>query len=877
MAVRAGGAPSRAAGWNPVRGAWRATGGLRQQTLWWLCVAVVFAIAALQVYDVIHRHEIVIATTERSFTSLVRVLSEQTARAVQAVDVVTLETAADAAAVDWPSGQQALQQRLRDRILAIGQVEELFIAGADGKLVAAAGHAPPAEDVSHERYFQALRNGPTAAPYLSDAFQQKGHGHLTLAVSRRIDGPDGSFRGVAVAYLDLSSFQRFYAAIDIGPGRRVELLREDGVLLAAYPVGSTPVGASRLGDPSYRELLSERSQATLLRDAVVDGEERLMVAQAVAGLPLWNMASADKNVVLAAWRESAMHSAVRTTLLCAGVLVLMWLMLRQLRVRERAEERLRVQSAHLDELFESAPEGIVTLDPKGRVTRVNREFTQLFGYGSSEARGKSLEELIVPQAELPAAQRAAAALAAGRRTSREMQCVDKIGRLLRVSVLAAPIVTAQGLIGSYAIYRDLTERELAQAERDRLEARVRQGEKLEVIGTMAGGIAHDFNNILAAMLGYLEMAMAAPPEPDLIRRHVSRVMKAAQRARSLVEQILSYSRTTKPKSEAIDLAAAVDETLDLIRAALPPNVELRAQLDRANALTLIVDATQLHQLTMNLCTNAVQAMPEGGVLSVTLSGIDVRMSTALSHGDLQAGRYASLVVEDTGCGMDAQTLARIFEPFFTTKPAGMGTGLGLALVHGTITELGGAIDVRSSPGQGTRFEVYLPRSDARVLEAQGHAQSWIRGAGQRLLIVDDERFLMLLAEEMLAALHYEPAGFTRPDEALKEFLAAPERFDCALLDQVMPGISGMELARRLREVRPDLPVILVSGYVGPQLEQEAAAAGIDRILTKPIDLEGLARAVAEVLPERVAQELAVAGSSPAATRPGPRSGVMTSE
>lgn len=210
MTVRAGGAPSRAAGWNPVRRAWRGTGQLRQQTLWWLCVAIVFAIAAFQVYDVIHRHEIVIDTTERSFTSLVRALSEQTARAVQAVDVVTLETAADAA-VDLPNARQSLslQQRLRDRILAIGQVEELFITGPDGIVLAAAGHAPPPEDVSRERYFQALRAGSTQGPYLSDAFQQRGHGHLTLAVSRRIEGHDGTFHGVAVAYLDLSYFQRF--------------------------------------------------------------------------------------------------------------------------------------------------------------------------------------------------------------------------------------------------------------------------------------------------------------------------------------------------------------------------------------------------------------------------------------------------------------------------------------------------------------------------------------------------------------------------------------------------------------------------------------------------------------------------------------------
>ncbi len=850
-------APAPALEWNRTQRGSPHADTRRQHALWWMCVLIVVAIAAFQVYDVVRRHDIVIETAERDLASLVRVLAEQAARAVQAADVVVRDTAADAGMLGLPSGRQALQQRLRDRIIAIEQIEQLAIIDASGAVVAAAGeHSFAGISTASRPYFAIHRDGRAPGVFVSEAFREPGSGRWTVALSRRIQPRDGSFLGVVVAYLDLSYFQRFYAAVDLGAGGHLQLLQRDALLLAAFPSAGNAAG-TRLSEPLYRELLEGRGSETRLRHGSLDGEERIFAAEAVPGLPMAVIASADKSAVLAAWHVSALHSAARTTLLCSGVLLLMWLVLRQLRRRERAEARLRVQSAHLDELFESAPEAIVMLDLQGRITRVNREFSRMFGYSSSESMGLVLAQLIVPADLQQDAQRSAQAVADGRRTSRETECIDRQGRRLQVSMLSAPIVTASGPIASYAIYRDLTESKRVEAERARLESRLRQGEKLEAIGTMAGGIAHDFNNILAAMLGYLEMALAAPPDNTIIRRHVTSVMKAAHRARALVDQILSYSRTTRGKPDALNLQAAVDETLDLVRAALPDHVELRTRPADHKPPTVIADPTHIHQLVMNLCTNAIHAMPAGGVLSVAVDTTDLAEERSLSHGHLPAGRYARLTIEDSGCGMEPQTMQRIFEPFFTTKAAGIGTGLGLALVHGMISELGGAVDVSSSPDQGSCFRIYLPRSDTPAIEAVDQARSWTRGQGERILIVDDERFLMLLAEEMLAALCYEPAGFTRADAALQEFTADPLRFDAALLDQVMPGITGIELAQRLRAVRPELPVILVSGYMGPLLEQDAALAGIECILTKPLDLPGLSQAMAQALSEKgKAQRLA---------------------
>jgi PAS domain S-box-containing protein len=712
-----------------------------------------------------------------------------------------------------------------------------------GNVVAAMGEDALREpSVAAQDYFTAHSNGINRL-FVSKAFREPGNGRWTVALSRPI--LRGNERmGVVVAYLDLSYFQRFYTAVDLGIGRQLQLVQPDALLLAVHPSGGTPVGAS-LPPRLYGELLTGPANETRLRHDTVNGEERIFAAQAVPGLPFSVVASADKAIVLSAWHVSAMHSAARTTLLCSSVLLLMWLTLRQLRGRERAEAGLRVQSAHLDELFESAPEAIVMLDLEGRVTRVNREFSRMFGYSSAQAVGRVLTELIAPRVSREEALGWNQAVVDGSRASQETECIDSRGRRLPVSVLSAPIVTADGPIATYAIYRDLTERKLAEAERTRLESRLRHGEKLEAIGTMAGGIAHDFNNILAAMLGYLEMALAVPAGSEVMRRHVTSVMRAAHRARALVDQILSYSRTTPGKPDTLDLQEAVDETLDLVRVALPSHIELRTQ--QAQPITVIADPTHIHQLVMNLCTNAIQAMSSGGVLLVNLDSLDIDQERALSHGILRPGRYARLTVEDSGCGMEPHTMEHIFDPFFTTKAPGAGTGLGLALVHAMITELGGAVDVTSSPERGSRFRIYLPRSDAPVAATVEQARAWVRGRGERILVVDDERFLMLLAEEMLAALCYEPAGFSRVESALQEFLADPQRFDAALLDQVMPGMSGIELARRLRQGRPGLPIILVSGYMGPVLEQDARLAGIDCILTRPLDLQCLSEAMAHAL------------------------------
>jgi signal transduction histidine kinase/ActR/RegA family two-component response regulator len=375
---------------------------------------------------------------------------------------------------------------------------------------------------------------------------------------------------------------------------------------------------------------------------------------------------------------------------------------------------------------------------------------------------------------------------------------------------------------------------------------LRQSQKMEAIGTLAGGIAHDFNNILGAIVGYGELAQQQAPEGSSLRRYLDNIMHAAGRARSLVDRILGFSRTGLTERVPIHVQAVVAETLELLQASLPPNVRLESELIAADC-AIIGDETRLHQVTMNLCTNAVQAMPEGGVLRVTLEEVALSAPHRLRRGQLAVGDYARLTVSDSGKGVPSEIVDRIFDPFFTTKPVGEGTGLGLSLVHGIVADLGGAIEVSSAAGKGTTFRIWLPATCEPARAPAGESGALPRGRGETVLIVDDEPALMALSEEMLAELGYEPVGFESSVAALRAYKADPERFDVVLTDEVMPELAGTELARELGKVRPGVRILLMSGHGGAYFAERAGAAGVSDILRKPLRKKDLAESLASVL------------------------------
>jgi signal transduction histidine kinase/ActR/RegA family two-component response regulator len=400
--------------------------------------------------------------------------------------------------------------------------------------------------------------------------------------------------------------------------------------------------------------------------------------------------------------------------------------------------------------------------------------------------------------------------------------------------------------------RSHAETALANSERERRELeeqsrRLRQAAKMEAIGRVAAAIAHDFNNILGAILGHGDLAQLKISKHSPVRRHVDEAMRAAARGKGLVERILAFSRREQNARAPVQVQAVVEEALALLGPSAGQEVRLEQVLDAADA-AVIGDATQLHQAVMNLCTNAIHAIEQRGVVTVRLARARVDRHLALSHGTLAMGDYVRLAVSDTGAGIAPAALERLFEPFFTTKGSGKGTGLGLSLVHAIVADLGGAIDVATEVGLGTTFAIWLPAaSDAPAPLAAPLAApppGLPRGEGEAVMVVDDDPVLVELAEEMLVELGYRPTGFRSSVAALEILRAEPRRFEVVLIDELMPQLSGTGLAAEIRQLRPDLPILLMSGYSGGDLMQRAGLAGVDAVLRKPLVRGDIAEPIA---------------------------------
>jgi PAS domain S-box-containing protein len=396
---------------------------------------------------------------------------------------------------------------------------------------------------------------------------------------------------------------------------------------------------------------------------------------------------------------------------------------------------------------------------------------------------------------------------------------------------------------------DITDRKYAEEERQRLEDQLRQAQKMEAIGTLAGGIAHDFNNVLAAIIGYTELATYDIPQGSVPWHNLQEVLTASTRAKDLVQQIMTFSRQSNTERKPVRLAVLVKETLKLLRASLPTTIDIRYDFPDDTGM-VFADPTQIHQIIMNLCTNAEQAMREtGGILEVRLEALEVSHTLVASHTVMQPGSYIRLTVRDTGHGMEPELLERIFEPFFTTKEVGVGTGMGLSVVHGIVTNHGGAITVQSTVGEGTTFEIYLSRIDEPTEKHTSSEEPIPHGQG-RILFVDDEVMLTGLVQTTLERLGYDVISRTSSIEALEAFRAMPHRFDLVITDQTMPNMTGEHLARELRRIRPDVPIILCTGFSHVTNAEKSQMMGIDAFCMKPFVSRDLAVTIQQVLAKR---------------------------
>jgi PAS domain S-box-containing protein len=813
-----------------------------------LAVLVTLAIVCSSAYDSWRSYHYTLAAASRELGNMGDALAEQTAWTLQAVDLLLMDTARWYRKDSKGVPAERIDAILQNRAAGVPQVRQIMIVDAQGmQRYGSRGLGSTGHQVSDRSYFIAQKDGAAQAGlYMSEPIVTRSEGRVAVVLSRRLNDDRGQFAGVVTAVVDLEDLKEYYRAIHLDSGSAIQLLRDDGTLLARNPSAPDAIGRK------FSVLIGAAAKLGTRVLNPIDGQAEFIATSRVRNGPLTVAVTRDVATVLKSWRDETIRVGMRTLILTLLGALILAVLLRQIRRVAASERALRLSEERYALAMEGANEGHWDWDVEADRLFLSSKMKTLYGHRVEpviETRSAWLANIALHPDDRPRFEAALKDHFDG--VTARYECEYRVrqpdgtwhwlharGRCLR-DPAGKPI----RFVGSSS---DVTEQKSAKDDKEQLEAQLRQSQKMEAIGTLAGGIAHDFNNILGAILGYGELAHQESVEGSPLRRYLDNVMHAAERAKILIERILGFSRSGLGDRATVNFQFVVEETLELLEASLPAGIRLESRIDGGN-LAVVGDATYLHQVAMNLCTNAIQAMEGGGILRVNLECVDVILGRKLSRGSLNPGRYVRLTVSDTGSGMPAELRERIFDPFFTTKGVGRGTGLGLSLVHGIVTDLGGAIDVESKEGEGTTFDVWLPGAIETVQPAVESARPLPRGNGETVMIVDDERPLVALAEEIAAQLGYEPVGFDSSSEALEAFRVKPDRFDAVLTDEAMPDLVGTQLAHEIRRLRPDVPIILMSGYGGPQLTTRAAETGVNAVLRKPLHRRDLAESLAHIL------------------------------
>jgi PAS domain S-box-containing protein len=412
-----------------------------------------------------------------------------------------------------------------------------------------------------------------------------------------------------------------------------------------------------------------------------------------------------------------------------------------------------------------------------------------------------------------------------------------------------PIHDAKGrVVKLFGTFQDITERRQAEQEKIKLAAQLYQAQKMEAIGTLAGGIAHDFNNILGAILGRAEMIQEDSPADSMIRKDIDQILKACHRAKDLVKQILAFSRQAEIEQIPLQPAIIIKEAVRMLRSSLPSTITIHQDIDSETGL-ILADPTQIHQVLMNLCTNAFHAMEEtGGTLTISMHRKTLSRNDLVSEPHVQPGAFMQLSIGDTGPGIAPEIRERIFDPYFTTKQVGKGTGMGLAIIHGIVKGYKGFVTFHSRPGEGAVFHVYLPViDDSAVVESETVPFAGDPLGTERILFIDDEEILLEVGRSMLERLGYRVTVRKNSLEALHTFQNHPDQFDLIITDQTMPGMIGSDMAQRMLQLRPDIPIILCTGYSNLISEEKAKSLGIKGFALKPLTKKNIASIIRKVL------------------------------
>ena len=488
-------------------------------------------------------------------------------------------------------------------------------------------------------------------------------------------------------------------------------------------------------------------------------------------------------------------------------------------------------------------EAIAVSEPGGRLIYVNPAHEKLFGRSLEVARSLNYRDYYPEKSIEKHHQEILPAVKRGETWEGLMEVLDSKGNHFSIWQQTYATYDEKGEIHYCVTFmHEFKER---KAERN-----LRKAQQAQAIGTLAGGIAHEFNNILWIIMANTELAAGNLPEGNVAQKNLQRVEKACSRGADLVQQILSFSRQDEHRPRPLDIMPITKELLKFLRSSIPTTIEIRQNIPTQSA-TIMADPSQMHQTLINLCTNAVDAI-EGkpGVLEISMIDVELNQDDMALHHDMAPGEYIRLSVKDTGMGMEPEVMERIFEPFFTTKDVGKGRGMGLAVIHGMVKNHKGFIEVHSEPGKGSTFHLFFPKIEKGTKSGSGSFTPSVEGK-KRILFVDDDKEIANTGKEMLEAYGYQVESKTCSEEALETFRDRPDRFDLVITDMIMPKMTGEELAEKFMRIRPDIPIILSTGYDEGIYKERAREIGIKTVMMKPVTGRGLVNAIKKALREEV--------------------------
>ncbi len=511
--------------------------------------------------------------------------------------------------------------------------------------------------------------------------------------------------------------------------------------------------------------------------------------------------------------------------------------------QKQAESRLVTIEQRYRTILMAAMDGFMVADQNGRILEANETYLKMSGYSEQELLTMSLTDLEAKESREETAARIRKIVTDGEARF-ESKHHRKDGSQFDVEIRVQYSPTNDGSL--VAFIRDITERKSAEGERKNIQKQLQQAQRLEAIGTLAGGIAHDFNNLLGVMIGFTDMVLDDVPQGSRIRKDLEKVLQAGYRGKDLVGQVLAFSRQSKEECISLQLRAIIKEVLKMLRASLPSTIQIKQKLDARCGL-VEADPSHMHQILMNLCTNAYHAMEEnGGVLTIEFRPALNLPINIHRHVKAEGKKYVELIIRDTGHGIPADIIDLIFDPFFTTKPKGKGTGMGLSIAYGIVQKYEGTIKVESVLGSGTAFHVFLPESGQQVLDSPV-SQKYPSVGKEHILFIDDEQLLVEMGQTMLERLGYKVTAVTDSRKALDLFSESPDDFDLVITDQTMPEITGLELAKAMLRIRETLPIILCTGYSSHVNEEVAQRHGVRSFLFKPLIKGKLAQLLREIL------------------------------